>query len=131
MGLPQRGRHPDWHQHPPNRRTAPALAARVEQLEAALRECEQRKNGAYCSEDAAKRQDGRAPHSDDLAVDRFAAAMKAKLAQKRAEGRSGWDDPTQCTGTYLRQLLRGHTSKGDPVDVGNLAMMLWNRGERT
>lgn len=70
-------------------------------------------------------------HPDDAAVDRFAAAMKAKLAEKRAEGRGGWDDPEQCSTTYLATLLRGHVAKGDPLDVGNFAMMLWNRGGAT
>lgn len=72
-----------------------------------------------------------AQHPDDAAVDRFAAAMKAKLAEKRAEGRGGWDDPEQCSTTYLATLLRGHVAKGDPLDVGNFAMMLWNRGGAT
>lgn len=70
-------------------------------------------------------------HSDDLAVDRFAAAMKAKLAEKRAEGRGGWDDPAQCTTKHLAELLRSHIERGDPLDVGNFAMMLWNRGGST
>lgn len=68
-------------------------------------------------------------HSDDEAVDRFAAAMKAKLAKKRTEGRSGWDDKTACSREYLSQLLIEHLSKGDPIDVANLAMMLHQRGE--
>lgn len=71
-----------------------------------------------------------AQHPDDAAVDRFAAAMKRKLAQKREEGRSGWDDPEQCSAQYLSNLLRDHVEKGDPLDVGNLAMMLHQRGER-
>lgn len=70
-------------------------------------------------------------HADDVAVDRFAAAMKAKLAEKRAEGRGGWDDPEQCSTTYLATLLRSHVEKGDPLDVGNFAMMLWHRGGAT
>lgn len=70
-------------------------------------------------------------HPDDEAVDRFAAAMKAKLAKKRSEGRGGWEDKNQCTAEFLNRLLNEHVGKGDPVDVGNLAMMLWNRGERT
>ncbi|WP_320176665.1 DUF551 domain-containing protein [Roseovarius pacificus] len=70
------------------------------------------------------------PHSDDLAVDRFAAAMKAKLTKKRAEGRGGWDDPERCTTAFLSSLLRDHVAKGDPVDVGNFAMMLHQRGAR-
>lgn len=69
-----------------------------------------------------------AAHSDDLAVDRFAAAMKAKLAKKREEGRGGWDGPT-CSAEILSQMLRKHVEKGDPVDVANLAMMLQQRGE--
>lgn len=71
-----------------------------------------------------------AQHTDDKAVDRFAAAMKRKLAQKREEGRGGWDDPEQCSAEYLSNLLRDHVEKGDPLDVGNLAMMLHQRGER-
>jgi len=70
-------------------------------------------------------------HPDDAAVDRFAAAMKAKLAEKRAEGRGGWDDPAQCSTGFLARLLREHVEKGDPLDVGNFAMMLWNRGGAT
>lgn len=69
-------------------------------------------------------------HSDDLAVDRFATAMKAKLAKKREEGRGGWDDKDQCSGDLLSILLREHVEKGDPLDIGNLAMMLHQRGER-
>lgn len=69
-------------------------------------------------------------HPDDLAVDRFAAAMKAKLARKRAEGRGGWEDREQCSSWFLSRLLREHVDKGDPLDVGNLAMMLHQRGER-
>lgn len=66
-------------------------------------------------------------HPDDLAVDRFAAAMKSKLAKKRADGRGGWDDPEQCSIAFLSKLLREHVAKGDPVDVGNLAMMIHQR----
>jgi hypothetical protein len=68
-------------------------------------------------------------HSDDAAVDRFAAAMKAKLAKKREEGRGGWDGP-DCSAKILSDLLRAHVDKGDPLDLGNLAMMLHQRGER-
>ncbi|RWN55878.1 MAG: hypothetical protein EOR99_35085, partial [Mesorhizobium sp.] len=63
-------------------------------------------------------------HSDDIAVDHFAAAMKTKLARKREQGRGGWEDPAKCSGELLSYLLRSHVRKGDPVDVGNLAMML-------
>lgn len=70
-------------------------------------------------------------HPDDAAVDRFASAMKQKLAEKRVEGRGGWNDPKQCSIAFLIELLHEHMSKGDPVDVGNFAMMLWNRGGST
>jgi len=66
-------------------------------------------------------------HPDDIAVDRFAAAMKAKLARKRAEGRGGWDNPDECSLAFLSELLRSHVEKGDPVDVGNFAMMIHQR----
>lgn len=68
-------------------------------------------------------------HPDDLAVDRFAAAMKAKLAKKRDEGRGGWEDKEHCSNAFLSRLLVEHVQKGDPVDVGNLAMMIHQRGE--
>lgn len=72
-----------------------------------------------------------AEHPDNSAVDRFARAMKDKLAQKRAEGRGGWEDPDQCSIEFLQYLLSNHVEKGDPVDVGNLVMMIWNRGGST
>lgn len=69
-------------------------------------------------------------HPDDVAVQAFAGAMKAKMARKRNEGRGGWQDKGQCSAEWLSELLRGHIGKGDPVDVANLAMMLHQRGER-
>ena len=71
------------------------------------------------------------PHPDDIAVDKFAAAMKAKMAASRARGRGGWDDPAQCDVADLCSMLVDHIDKGDPVDVGNFAMMLFNRGVRS
>ncbi|WP_009522290.1 hypothetical protein [Imbroritus primus] len=66
-------------------------------------------------------------HSDDAAVDRFAAAMKQKLAIAREKGRSGWEamDPAE-----LSLMLREHVEKGDPRDVANFCMFLWALGER-
>ncbi|MBW3512042.1 hypothetical protein [Janthinobacterium sp. NKUCC06_STL] len=69
-----------------------------------------------------------AQHSDDIAVDRCAAAMKDKLASSRAKGRGGWDDPAQCSIASLSALLRVHVDKGDPLDVANIAMMIQQRG---
>jgi hypothetical protein len=70
-------------------------------------------------------------HTDDEAVDRFAAAMKAKLAASRAKGRGGWDDASVCTVEFLAQLLVEHLGKGNAgtfEDVANFAMMLHQRG---
>lgn len=73
-------------------------------------------------------------HPDDIAVDRFAAAMKAKLAKKRADGAGGWDDPEVCHIDYLVHLLSEqiHSRAAlDLVDIGNYAMMIFNRpGEK-
>lgn len=66
---------------------------------------------------------------DDLAVDAFAAAMKAKMAAARAKGRGGWEDPAQCSAEDLSRMLRNHVEKGDPRDVANFCMMLHQRGE--
>ncbi|WP_313074974.1 hypothetical protein [Melaminivora sp.] len=70
-------------------------------------------------------------HPDDAAVDRFAAAMKAKLAAARAKGRGGRNDPERCPTTDLQIDLRKHVHKGDPVDVGNFAMKLHQRSAGT
>lgn len=67
-------------------------------------------------------------HPDDAAVDRFAAAMKEKLAQARAKGRGGWDNPAQCSVETLARMLVEHVTKGDPRDIANFAMMLYERG---
>ncbi|WP_448130699.1 hypothetical protein [Stenotrophomonas rhizophila] len=68
-------------------------------------------------------------HPDDAAVDAFADAMKAKMADARAKGRGGWEDPAQCSSEDLSRMLRDHVEKGDPRDVANFCMMLHQRGE--
>lgn len=65
-------------------------------------------------------------HQDDIAVDLFADAMKAKLAKKRIEGRSGWQS---MSAEDLSKLLHQHIAKGDPLDVANIAMMLHQNGQ--
>jgi hypothetical protein len=65
-------------------------------------------------------------HADDHAVDRFAQAMKEKMAAARANGRGGWE---QCPPEVLSRMLREHVEKGDPRDVANFCMMLWNIGD--
>ncbi|MBU9534738.1 hypothetical protein KTE49_30365, partial [Burkholderia multivorans] len=69
--------------------------------------------------------EAREPHSDDVAVDTFAAAMKHKLALARAKGRHGWET---CSPADLSRMLREHVEKGDPHDVANFCMMLWHHG---
>lgn len=66
------------------------------------------------------------PHADAAAVDRFAIAMKGKLEQAREKGRSGWE---QCDPVELSIMLREHVEKGDPIDVANFCMFLWNLGK--
>ncbi|WP_428309283.1 hypothetical protein [Hydrocarboniphaga sp.] len=71
------------------------------------------------------------PHADDEAVDRFAAAMKAKLAKARAKGRGGWDDLSRDINGYLARELLEHLFKGNAgtfEDIANFAMMLHQRG---
>ncbi|WP_261541710.1 hypothetical protein [Burkholderia multivorans] len=69
--------------------------------------------------------EAREPHSDDVAVDSFAAVMKHKLALAREKGRGGWET---CSPADLSRMLREHVEKGDPRDVANLAMMIWHHG---
>ncbi|OJA60395.1 hypothetical protein BGV69_05655 [Burkholderia ubonensis] len=69
--------------------------------------------------------EAREPHSDDVAVDSFAAVMKHKLALARDKGRGGWET---CSPADLSRMLREHVEKGDPRDVANFCMMLWHHG---
>lgn len=65
---------------------------------------------------------------DNRHVDRFAAAMKAKLGESREKGRHGWFDTDVCSDQELAQDLILHVFKGDPVDIANYCMMLHQRG---
>ncbi len=68
--------------------------------------------------------------ADGLGVRLFSLAMLARLEEKRLEGRGGWHDPLQCSEAYLMTLLREqfvHHEVLDPLDIANLAMMVWNR----
>lgn len=69
-------------------------------------------------------------HPDDEAVDRFASAMHAKMAQARAKGKEGWDDPERCTTAQLESLCNEAWATYEWVDVANYAMMLWARGAK-
>ena len=69
--------------------------------------------------------------ADQIGVERFAAAMKAKLSEKRKQGRHGWNTTVSsgwgCSVRDLEGMLLRHLSKGDVVDVANFCMMVWNR----
>ncbi len=69
-------------------------------------------------------------HPDELAIDIFAAKLKAKMAATRAAGRTGWNDPGECTTEDLSIGLRVCVGKGDPVDVALYCMMLEARGAK-
>lgn len=66
-------------------------------------------------------------HPDDIAVDSFASQMKAKLAQKRADGRT---DLLKRYTHNLSILVHEHVAKGDPIDVAIICMMLAMNGQR-
>lgn len=88
----------------------------------------------YCIEPDARRalidtSPKSACHPDDAAVDAFAAAMKAKLADARAKGRGGWNGDEPGMQQRLSDMLRAHVEKGDPRDVANFCMFLHQRGE--
>ncbi len=70
-------------------------------------------------------------HQDDFAVDATAAAMKARMAECRAEGKFGWNDPLLCPTKLLQKRLVEAVADGNPVDVANYAMMLHRRQART
>jgi hypothetical protein len=64
----------------------------------------------------------------NTAVDQFAAAMKARLAEKAKEGWSGWDDPSNVSDIYTALLAHAAgvpLAARQEVDVANFAMMLW------
>lgn len=65
--------------------------------------------------------------ADNLGTCRFLIAMQEKLALKREEGRGGWNCPSECGLDDLKEMLEEHVPKGDPVDIANFAMMIWNR----
>ena len=66
-------------------------------------------------------------HTDGLYVDSFARAMKAKMAEAREKGRSGWEGMEPAD---LSRMLRECVEKGDPRDVANFCMMLWQHSAR-
>jgi hypothetical protein len=65
--------------------------------------------------------------ADVIGCARFQEAMLKKLGIKRAEGKYGWNDPDVCSTQDLAVWLEEHFNKGDPVDIANYCMMIWNR----
>lgn len=65
------------------------------------------------------------PHSDDIHLESFRAALSQKLFEARAKGRSGWET---CAPQILSDMLRDHVEKGDPRDVANFCMFLFSLG---
>lgn len=96
-------------------------------MEAAAQEIRDAWRAAIAEVEAFHAVDDPAAATDNDGVERLAIAMKLKLAAKRTEGRGGWDDPSACPVEDLAQMLIDHLPKGDPVDVANFAMMLFNR----
>ncbi|WP_236594015.1 hypothetical protein [Burkholderia gladioli] len=68
------------------------------------------------------RRDIDAAAFDDAALEGFNRDMKTKMAKARAAGRTGW---WSAPAGELSAALHAHAGKGDPVDVGVLAMMHW------
>lgn len=69
-----------------------------------------------------------AKHPDDDAVDQFADRLRERMAEKRDEGRGGWE---QCDLDDLGLKLLRSIVDGDPIDVGNYAMMIATLGGGT
>ncbi|WVW77448.1 hypothetical protein Bhz59_00062 [Stenotrophomonas phage vB_SmaS_Bhz59] len=64
--------------------------------------------------------------ADDDAVENLENAMCARLAEKRAAGYSGWNDPTQCDARKLSRLyLDKLFGSADLVDLGNYTAFLF------
>ncbi len=63
-------------------------------------------------------------HIDDVLVDELCKALKEHLAVKRQEGKSGWDDPEQCTPGRLLAGADRHAKGGMLIDqIAYLAML--------
>lgn len=75
--------------------------------------------------DALRAHAGKETHADDVAFDAFAVACKAKLADARAKGRSGWE---ACSEEQLAAMLIDHVRKGDPRDIANFCAFIWHIG---
>ena len=64
--------------------------------------------------------------ADEILVRASGEAMRSKLARKRKEGYGGWHR-NDCNTDLLRERLREHVEKGDPIDIMNFAAMIYVR----
>lgn len=65
---------------------------------------------------------------DTQAIMQFRLEMQVKFEHSKIiKGRSGWRDMTV---DELWQALREHVDKGDPVDVGLYAMMIYHNRKK-
>lgn len=69
----------------------------------------------------------RSAHPDGEALAIFTALMHERLVKAHKAGKSGWDDPAECTVASLARLLILNVASGDYVSVANYAMMLEQR----
>lgn len=68
---------------------------------------------------------------DNMTVDAFAMAMKAKLEKARLKGYKKWHDKNACSDERLTELFYGHLNKtndGNFIDLANFCMFLHARG---
>lgn len=65
-------------------------------------------------------------HIDDILVDKLAAAMKARLAQKRDEGKSGWQEvDIQVLHDGIDATVHNSTPEARIDHINYLAMLNW------
>lgn len=63
-------------------------------------------------------------HIDDIMVDDLCKALKAELAEQRAAGKAGWEDPEQCTPGRLLAGADKHGKGGTILkQIAYLAML--------
>ena len=67
-------------------------------------------------------------HIDDVMVDELCKSLKEHLAAKREAGKSGWDDPKQCTPGRLLAGADRHAKGGMLIDQIAYLGMLRYRG---
>ena len=73
---------------------------------------------------------GNLRHEDfELALIQFTDKMRSKLQEKDQSGWASWQDDDFVD--KMRRGLVAHVASGDPIDVANYCMFLWNLHLRT